>query len=92
MSTLGQALSGLDRESRDQVDGLEAGAVLGEDWISRIIDDLTLGEMRQRFVSAILLNQGEVEALDGKSAVASLTGHEKARDYSEDSDDIELFD
>lgn len=65
---------------------------IDEDWVRHIIGELSLGEMRSRFVSAFLMGDGElISGIDEAVEENVAADREASNDVELFDDDIELF-
>ncbi len=86
LSALSAGLDEVQRDTQENVATLVGPIAIDEDWVRHIIGDLTLGEMRARFVSSMLLGDGKTTSNVGGGSDEDMAAHRQA------SDDIELFD
>lgn len=88
LAVIQHAASDLSLHSRREVRQVSADIGADEGWLTTLIDDLTLGEMRQRFVTRVLLGGEADETGDQLSPDKPGSGDV---DSDRDNPDIELF-
>ena len=100
LAVMEQSLSAFEDQTKLQFDGDITEIPSQEDWFRSIIEDLTLGEMRDRFMNAVF---GEQEASSASTDLAPTTQTSTNSDTDDeiffdepseefdDDDDIELF-
>jgi len=83
MGVMERSLAAFEDRTLNNCDGCKASSILDEEWFQSLIEGLTLGEMRDRFMQAIY----------GKDIPAGLieTVPTNAAKNTQDDDDIELF-
>lgn len=86
----------LQKETQENVPALAGPIEVDEAWVEHLVSELTLGEMRARFVSSILLGSPVDDESVGHLGTDDETAHRRASDDvslfgDDDDDDIELF-
>jgi len=79
-SVLVDAIKALQTDTRAEVDCPMSGEEIDQEWVNNIIGGLTLGEMRQRFVTSMLVD-GTIPVDDTDDDIGP----------GDDIDDVELF-
>lgn len=80
-----KSLEAFEQDNKNAFPGLEPDAERQEEWFRSIVEDLTLGEMKDRFLAAIFGDDNNKQSLNVKATSSNKL------DDDDDDDDIELF-
>lgn len=92
MSALAIGIGDVQRQTQENSTVHSVPITIDEDWVRHIIGELSLGEMRSRFVSAFLMGDGElISGIDEAVEENVAADREASNDVELFDDDIELF-